>query len=299
MNYILLCITIIFATANNIFLHRYSDKEETCNVFAFNASVSFLWFILLIIIGRGVERLSLYTVLFGVVYGAITALFLFFKMLALGNGPVSITSLIVCCSLIVPTLCGSFIWKEHITISQVIGLVLLFVSLYFVLNLKFNTKISGLYIVYAIATFLFAGISGVAMKIYAKMGEEAKLNDMMVIASLVAFILFFIIYFCSRKLRVRKENILFSVEKRQKVIFRSLKYILLCGITSCVYQRVNLFLSGELPSVVLFPIFNGMVIFLSCVAGVCFFEEKLTKKQIWGILVGSISIMLVGKVICF
>ena len=39
-------------------------------------------FILLIIIGRGVERLSLYTVLFGVVYGAITALFLFFKMLA-------------------------------------------------------------------------------------------------------------------------------------------------------------------------------------------------------------------------
>lgn len=299
MNYILLGITIILAVSNNLFLRIYGDKGETCNVFAFNAGVSVVWFLVLLITGGGVVQFSLYTVLFGMLYGSIIALFLLFKMLAYENGPVSITSLITCSSLIIPTLCGTLIWKEHITVSQVIGLVMLFVSLYFVLDLKHDTKISGEYIVYAVATFIFAGIAGVVMKTYSKSGDDAKENDMMVVASLVAFVVFFMIYVFVRRFRANKEDMPFFGAKRKKDIFYSLKYILLCGITSCVYQRLNLFLSGELPSMIFFPILNGMLILLSCVAGVWFFNERLTKKQIFGIFLGSMSIMLVGKIVYF
>ena len=299
MNYVLLGLTILFAVANNIFLHRLNEKEEKCNVFLFNALVSFVWFVVLFILGKGLKPVSMYTVLFGMLFGALTALFLLFKMLALGNGPVSVASLIGCCSLIIPTLCGTIIWKEHINASQIIGMVLLFLSLYFVVNPKVNAKINRKFIVYSCLFFVCAGMNGLVMIAYSKMGESAELNDMMVIASFLAFAILLLIYASSRMVLAEQKRSPLEAENRKAVIRRSSKYVLLCGMTSCVYQRLNLYLTGELASIVFFPIFNGMVIFLSCVAGIWFFKEKMTKKQIIGILTGTLSIMLVGNIICF
>lgn len=299
INYFLLVITIVCATANNILLRKYKDREDICNVYVFNACVTLVWLVILLILGKGMHSPSLYTMLFAIAYGLILVFFLLFKTLALENGPVSITSLITSSSLIIPSLSGAVIWKESISGSQVVGLVALLIAIYFVANPKYNSRIDGKYVIYAIAAFFFAGASGFAMKIYTKTGKTEELNDMMVMASLVAFVTFGVIYFVERTLKKEKGNIFLLVKSNQPMVSRSLKYILLCGITSCVYQRLNLFLSGELPSIIFFPIFNGALIVLSCVAGVVFFKEKLTKKQIAAILVGGISIMLMGEVICF
>ena len=295
MNYLLLGITIILAAANNILLHRYSSRGETCNVFAFNAGVSVVWVIILLAAGRGVEPLSRHTMLFGILYGTMIALLLLFKMRAYGSGPVSITALIACSSLIVPTVCGKLLWNESVTAIQTVGLVLLFVSFYLVLNLKHDAKISRTYVLYALATFLCAGAGGVIMKMYARMGESAKKNDMMVVASVAAFVIFAAMYVFDRGRQAGKCS--GASPASGKEISSSVTYILLCGITSCAYQRINLFLTGELPGTVFFPIFNGMVILLSCVAGIWAFQEKLSKKQAVGIVVGGVSIMLIGKLI--
>ena len=72
----------------------------------------------------------------------------------------------------------------------------------------------------------------------------------------------------------------------------ALFYALLCGIFACVYNRLNVTLSGALPGVVFFPIFNGSVIILSTLAGLIFFGERLKGSQIAGMVIGVAALML-------
>ena len=72
----------------------------------------------------------------------------------------------------------------------------------------------------------------------------------------------------------------------------ALGYVVACGAVGCIYNRLNITLTGTLPSVVFFPLFNGSVIVLSTLAGVILFGERLNRKQIYGILLGTAALML-------
>ena len=45
-------------------------------------------------------------------------------------------------------------------------------------------------------------------------------------------------------------------------------------------------LAGKVPSIIMFPLFNGLGIILVCIATAVFFKEKLTPKKIIGVLLG-------------
>ena len=296
MEYVLLTASVLFAVLNNVFLHKYNEREERCNIFTFNAAVSLLWVAILLIVGLGFHPVSLSTIGYGVLYGSMIALFLLFKMLALGSGPVSITSLIGCCSLIIPTLAGVIVWKEQVGILQIIGLVVLFVGLFLCVDPKSDVKISKKWIIYCLVFFLAAGINSVTMKVFNLYGESAQVNEMMILASVTACVFFSLMSVVSGLRRKARGDAYCTVLPDKKTVMRVLVYILLCGIVSCGYQRLNMYLSGALPSIVFFPIFNGAVIFLSCLSGVLLFREKLSVKQIAGLVLGTLSIMLIGNV---
>ena len=298
MNLSILAVSVIFAALNNIFLHLYNEKKTTCNIFAFNALVCLIWVVILFIIGGGIGSMSVTTLLYGILYGITIALFLLFKMSALGNGPVSITSLIGCCSLIIPTLCGLIVWEESFNILQIFGLIFLFVALYLCVDPKSNVKISKKWIFLCIAFFLCAGANGTIMKAYNKTDVNSEINSMMIITSFTAFIVFALIYLSTGLYRVKRGQS-FIVAENMTAIKRSAIFIILCGIVSCGYQRLNMFLTGVLSALIFFPVFNGMVIILSCLSGRILFKEKLSKKQLTGIIVGMFSIMLIGNVFEF
>lgn len=299
-NYLLLAASITCAALNNVFLHLYNDKKNyTCNIFAFNAIVSLIWALIFITIGGGFGQASDATIVFGVIYGVIIALFLIFKMASLGSGPVSITSLIGCCSLIVPTLFGLIFYREAVNFLQIIGLVLLFIALYLCVDPKSNMKISKKWIVFCVIFFLCAGASGIILKMYNKSDSSAEMNTMMIITALTAMVSFVIIYVVSGLLRVKNNQSFLIIEKNKNAFLWSILFIGLCGLVSGGYQRLNMYLTGALPSIVFFPTFNGVVIFLSCISGVVLFKEKLSVKQIVGLVLGVICIMLVGNVFSF
>ncbi len=299
MDYALLVLSILFAALNNVFLHKYNEGEGRCNIFTFNAFVSVLWVGILLIVGGGFHGVALSTVGYGVLYGSMIALFLLFKMLALGSGPVSVTALIGCCSLIVPTLAGVIVWKERVGILQIAGLILLFVALFLCVDPKSDVKISKRWIVYCLVFFLAAGVNGVTMKVFNLHGETAHINEMMIIASVTACVFFSLISAVSGVRRKMRGESFCSFRPDKKTVLRCAVYILLCGVVSCGYQRLNLYLTGALPSIVFFPVFNGAVIFLSCISGVVLFREKLSAKQIAGLVAGTLSIMLIGNVFSF
>ncbi len=74
-------------------------------------------------------------------------------------------------------------------------------------------------------------------------------------------------------------------------------FVLACGAAGCVYNRTNIYLSGAMPNAVFFPLFNGGNILLSTLLGCLLFREKLTLRQIVGMLGGVAAIVLVSN--CF
>ena len=69
-------------------------------------------------------------------------------------------------------------------------------------------------------------------------------------------------------------------------------FIIGSGIAGCLYVRMNLSLSAVINSAIFFPVSNGSMVMISTLAGYLLFNEKLGKKQIFGIVLGVIAIIL-------
>ena len=75
---------------------------------------------------------------------------------------------------------------------------------------------------------------------------------------------------------------------------RFLLFALLSGLLSCLYNRLNIYLSGALDGVIFFPSFNGGTVVLSTLLGVFLLGERLGWRQWLGMLVGVIGIVIIG-----
>ena len=65
-----------------------------------------------------------------------------------------------------------------------------------------------------------------------------------------------------------------------------------CGICVGASNIINLILTGLIPAVIFFPVFNGGVVVLSSAAARVFCGEKMTKKGLCGMIIGLCGIML-------
>ena len=68
----------------------------------------------------------------------------------------------------------------------------------------------------------------------------------------------------------------------------------ICGVCIGIANHVNLILSGALPAAVVFPMTNGGVVVLTAVIGRIIFRERLSKTALSGIVLGIVSIIIIG-----
>ena len=66
------------------------------------------------------------------------------------------------------------------------------------------------------------------------------------------------------------------------------------AVSLCVISLVMTSLAGKVPSVVLFPLFNGSGIILVSLGSILVFKEKLTRKNLAGLFLGVIGLCLVN-----
>lgn len=111
MNYLLLFSSVSFAVFNSILLHKRSDKV---NSFFFNGICSAVWIVLLLTANKGTLHIDRNVVTYGIMYGIVQLMFLFFKLKAMSKGPVSVTTLIGNCSMILSAAVGVIMWHESV-----------------------------------------------------------------------------------------------------------------------------------------------------------------------------------------
>ena len=290
MEYLLMAFSVILASLNSIILRKFKNRTFTTpgDSFFFNGGMSAVWAIIMLtwFLAAGTRTVSPTAMIFGAVYGAILCLFLYFKNQSIATGPVSLTSLIGNCAFITATWFGVLYADESVSIFQLIGMGLILLSLFLCINpKKSNEKLSRKWFLYCIGFFLAGSLIGMFQKVFGKSDAVNEVNGMMLTASVVSCALFFLMGILLNR---AGSHPMPSIKRP------ALLYILLAGITGCVYIRLNMSLSALIPSAIFFPVANGGIVIITTVAGTFLFGERLNKIQLFGIWVGLIAIIITG-----
>lgn len=290
MNYLLMTVSIFFAALNSLILRKFKNRtfSTSGDVFFFNGAISIIWIIIMLLwtVFSDDFVFSLPAIFFGIIYGIILCMFLYFKTESLANGPVSLTTLIGSCAFIVATGFGVIYNNETVSISQAIGMALILVSLIMcIFPQKSGEKLTLKWFFFCFMFFLAGGFVGIFYKVFGKSSAKEQVNLMMLCASVTSAILFFL------------SGILINGIKKEpfpKIKKEALLFILLSGIAGCVYIRLNVSLSKVIPSAIFFPVSNGAMVIISTLAGGILFKEKLNKLQATGICLGLFAIIING-----
>jgi glucose uptake protein GlcU len=168
---------------------------------------------------------------------------------------------------------------------QLLGLILLIISVFLCVYQPGKKSFSLKWVIYVFFFFIFASGVGIIFKTFSKYGGNTDLSAMMICSALVMMVAFLII-----SISYRPENFL----KDDTGIKRFLLYAIISGVLSCGYNRLNAFLSGALHAVIFFPGFNGGVVLVSTIMGILLCREKYNAKKIIALLLGTVSIVIIG-----
>lgn len=281
---LLLFITVITASLNSTLLHK-AKVSGSGRIYLYNLIGAAVWCIALFSVNAGKLYLDKNVLIWGFVYGITQALFILFKTAAMNSGPVSVTTLIGNSSLLVSVAVSYLLWSEPISVSDIIGLILLMIGIFLTTFKPQGGKVAKRWLFASIAFLLCAAAVGIIFKAFSKSGA-GHTGDMMLVASVVMLITYTFMCFITKGFRSYNAQ---TKEGRTLIITA-----VVSGILSCLYNRLNIYLSGVLDAVIFFPAFNGGVMVLSTVLSVLFLRERLSIRQIVGLIAGVSGICIIG-----
>ena len=284
--YFLLPISVAFAALNSITLNKAKLIDRNA-VYRYNLIAAAVWCVCLFIACKGQLPDDTSTWIWGGVYGITQALFILFKTEAMNSGSVSVTTLIGNCSLLISSVVCLILWHEPISVADVIGVLLLLSGVLLITHKNSDGKFSRKWLIYTFFFLIFGAAVGIIFKAFGKI-SSSDAGSMMLAASVVMLLFYFIFFIATR------EN---SVPKSERGSTEDKRFVLLAlisGLFSCMYDRLNIYLAGNIDAVIFFPAFNGGVIILSALLSVMLLREKLSMKQIFGLLSGAVGICIIG-----
>lgn len=186
--------------------------------------------------------------------------------------------------MIIPCVFGHFIWSEKLNLISVIGIL---ITVFAIVLLKDNKssgsgfKAKG--IIFGLIIFITSGsvmITQKVMGIYFKVeGVNSYIFYSFTVPALILLLL--------SKPKSAKE-----VKRADK------KLIAFCAAVSAIslvlISSVMTGLASSVPSVILFPLFNGLGIITVCVGSVFAFKEKLSAENIVGLILGVLGLYIIN-----
>lgn len=246
-----------------------------------SALVLFLW--------GGVDGFSTFTVALGLLFGLAISLQGIFMIRAFHTGPMAFTMVIVSCSTVFTALSGFFFFGERIGVLQLVGIAFMVGSFVFATEKKAGEKKGGLvWLLFCVLAFCFSGAIGFMQKTHqVSAAHKGELNSFLILSFVVSFVFAAILALISMK----KENKPLIEKKNGRVYWLLLGIMVVSGICVAANHKLNLGLSGEIPSAVFFPIVNGGNLVLTTLSALIIFKEKLTVRQWIGVVLGIASVL--------
>ena len=287
MEYLLLILSLFLAVGKNV-----SSKAGGKNLAGISSLLNLnimtgaLALIVYALFGISFELLSdpIY-ILLGVLYAALASGATMLNITAMRYGHVAFCSLVFCAGFIITTVYCAIFFKEPISILSAVGMALLIVSIVAVVYRKPDSqeKSSYKFLFFSIPAMICSGALGIVQKIFIHKYGDGQINSYL-------FISFALITIISLVMRAfYKPSDISS--------FKSSAFLIPAAAYSCTFvaiNKLNLYLTGVIDGVILFPFMNGGVIALTAIVSFFLFKEKLNLRQWIGTAFCIISIILVA-----
>ncbi len=201
---------------------------------------------------------------------------------AISSGPLSLTTLIVSFSLMLPTLYGLIFRNDPISIGLFPGLALLATSLVLINKRDTQVKINPKWVISVIFAFAGNGFCTIVQNMQqVKFGGSFK-NEFMIIALVITSV-------AALVMTLIKER---KIIKKQTLLDCSLGVI--CGTANGAVNLFVMMLSALMPVSLMFPIISAGGIVLTFIISTTIYKEKLSKLQLIGFILGTASVVLLN-----
>ena len=289
--YLLLPITLFAGLVFSCGKKIYSNKSNGSAVSTWLlSSVSALVSFIVLLIIFGFKSASTFTIIIGLIYGVSYATQLICDIKALRTGPMSFINLFVSFSMVLPAISGALFFGEKMELAHFIGIALVLIS--FVLFVKKDTKnkkYNKSWLVYSAICFVCNGAVSILQKVHGNSEYSAQINEFLIIAFFAIFLIMTAFAVFSKKNDLKN---LFERKENGKINFSLIVLMVVIGICTAVMHRMNTYLASVIDSAVFFPVVNGGNALLVIVASIVVFKEKLSIRQLIGVIVGLVAILM-------
>lgn len=288
MSYFLLFLSVAFETLKNGCTNYFGKNVfvSTKDTILFNI-VSGIGACCFFAVSADIFEISWFSLYMALIFSVITALANYFTLMSFATGPMSAATLLMYIGgMIIPAVFGITFYKQAVTAFQAIGCVLMIVSLFLSINLKKDKSMSIKWLLYAMGTFVSWGLVGICQQIHQNSHYAFEIDEFLFWTFVITTLIFAVMYFAVKN----KDNESDGYAIKNKISF----LVLLIGLLIAVVYKINLYLSGVLPSIVFYPIVNGGVLVLSALVALVIFKETLSIRQKAGIIIGVAAVCLLG-----
>lgn len=280
MNTVFLSIIYICSGAQAISMKHYTNKVGSRGLYTWVAMLSLSAALFFTITAGGKiafePTLLLYSVAFAVSYAAATG----GNAAALRYGPLSLTTLVVAYSLMIPTVYGMLFLHEIPGIWALFGLVLLLLSLFLIHYRKGELGITKKWILFAILAFIGNGMCSTTQKIQQLAFDGAYKSEFMIYALLILAISAGILSVVTGKREAANE------------VKRGWYLAIIFGIANGCLNLLVMVLGGRMPVSIMFPLISAGQILVACIISRFVYQERLSMQQLAGVALGVLSIVL-------
>lgn len=281
MSIFYLILIIAGVSGQNITKKMYTEKAKKGGAYLFSACTaicSMLFFIVTLKDFTWDNAIIPYSIAFAVSFAVANL----FGVLAIANGPLSLSSLMISYSLMIPTFYGIFFLKEPVSICFLIGLGLLIVSLFLVNKKRPDRPITFKWILFVFLSLVGNGLCSTFQKMQQTRFNGAYKNEFMILAlAIVSCIL------VTAALITEKDNLKYNLRNARFTAPT-------CGIMNGLTNMLVMILSGLMPVSLMFPLISTGGIIVTYLVSKFFYKEKLTKMQFAGFLIGVVSIVFLS-----
>ena len=204
------------------------------------------------------------------------------SVMAIQCGSLSLTSLVVSYSLMVPALYGLIFLNESISFGFYPGILLLVISLVLINKPEEKQPINLKWILYVVLAFLGNGMCSVFQKMQQVAFEGAYKNELMIVALASGAVVLTIVSFIKEGKQI------------SNYIKNGWLFGLLSGLFNGILNLLVMILSGRVSASFMFPLISAGGIIVTYLISKWVYKEELTKRQFVGFILGIASVIFLN-----
>lgn len=282
MEYLLLAIATLGISLQDLMRKftnsKYKDPEGAPAAFNFlMTAASLCLFTLLSLIGG--FQFHLPTLIYALIFGTGFAVAVYFNYQAVRLGPLSLTSLFIAYSLIIPTLSGILFLSEPFRLTSAAGIGLLLISLLLINGRtdKNSAPITKKWVIVVLLAFLGNGLCSLMPKLHQAAYPGLYRTEFMTFGMVLVTTVFLISFLRQKAARTLTRSFLLPAAT--------------AGLANGAVNLLVLVLASQLPAALMYPMISAGGIVITFFLSRFVFHERLSKVQLIGFGVGILSIV--------